>query len=86
LIGEVGLCEEFREDSKTVGMEMNRRIEEFMKKHACVPRRKGGGQVIRILTLDGKRELELAYPCQVGLRRSERKVEMVVVEGVDPAV
>ena len=36
--------------------------------------------------LEGKEVLELAYLCQVGLRRSEKRVEMLVVEGVDPAV
>jgi thiamine-triphosphatase len=62
-VGGVELCGEVGEDSKKAGVEMDRRIEEFMKEHAwAFPVGKAMGKLSAYWLSKTQRELGLAYP------------------------
>ena len=63
MVGEVELCDEVGEDSKKAGVEMDRRIEEFMEKHAwAFPDGKALGKLSAYWLSKARKDLELAYP------------------------
>jgi thiamine-triphosphatase len=63
MVGEVELCGEVGEDSKKAGVEMDRRIEEFMKEHAwAFPVGKAIGKLSAYWLSKAQRKLGLAYP------------------------